>query len=670
MTVENERLKLLPHSFRYDENGRRFIEKPTGEVFAIPDKYLNLVELTEQGVSLAQMARFIKPYPETSGRFALISRFLGFLHDRGLLADRRAIRLAEALKPDYVWRESIAFDPIFSFELFRFPGGKPIEASLRKVLASILVAAGAISVLSLARDLHFFIQNGSPLAAHSTSSASILFAFLFSFSVTRSIRALLQSVNMRLFAGNPGPLSIRADCVSVSVATDDLSKVHASLLYIYASAGAAMMMAGAAWIAKIALPSSVASFVPAFTMLAMLSDLSPFRRSALTEWFRALYNYWDRKRGESHGSTELEAKVRSQHLAAAFAWCVLFVGFLVGPARVLAAAISPHLSMSDRGALVTTAALILALFIIGISFIDDLASSWMSASAERVRQMWRRKARPQMIEEAIRDGHVPAKQDLEKLPVIRQLGREMREHLLSRAHVLHLHEGEAACRQGESDRSLFIVLSGRLAVAKSVAGRRRKIVAFLDSGAVFGEAAFFMGKQRTADVIAVDEARVLLIPYDPRMSKVDGSSSEELQFRIWFLQALVSSPAWKDLPADSLDALVFAGKKQTVRAGEKVISEGEVATACFFLIQGQATVTQKTKTINRMKAGDVFGEIALIHPETLRTATVIADSDLLLVRIETERFWHLLGSHLPLGLEVERLALQRLENDRKKEMQY
>lgn len=75
-------------------------------------------------------------------------------------------------------------------------------------------------------------------------------------------------------------------------------------------------------------------------------------------------------------------------------------------------------------------------------------------------------------------------------------------------------------------------------------------------------------------------------------------------------------------------------------------------------------MTQNMKAINKLGAGDAFGEIALLQPGLLRTATVAAETDLILVMIESKAFWSLLRSHLPLALEIERLARTRLENDR------
>lgn len=147
------------------------------------------------------------------------------------------------------------------------------------------------------------------------------------------------------------------------------------------------------------------------------------------------------------------------------------------------------------------------------------------------------------------------------------------------------------------------------------------------------------------------------------MKTVDETKSAELQARIWFLQVLMGSKTFKELPSDSLDAILLAGERTTFPPGKRIIQEGEAGDACYFLVQGQASVSQNTVAINKMKAGDAFGEIALLSPGTLRTATVTADSDLITIKVEAHKFWSLLKAHFPLALEIERLASARLKLD-------
>ena len=661
MTVENERLKLRRYSVRTDEEGRRWIENSGGAPFVVPDRYQALFEMVSQGASLAQIARFVKP-SANRGRFATIARFLSYLNDRDLLTDKRAVRLAEALKSDYVWNESLAFGPVVNFELFRFRGGGgQVAVSMRKATSNGLFIVGICSFiwtcLVVARSVRAL-----PVAEVEIATLfPILLSFIFSFTVVRSARTFLQAFVMKAFASVGAPIFLRIDPVSISLGGEDLSKVYPTADYLKAIAGTAGLSLLSALLLRPVLPAAVALFVPIFLPLVLLSDFSPFRRSVLTEWFRGLYNLQDRKKDQSK-SKSLENGVAENHRLAAIIWGVTLIAFVLAPLRVGALWIFKQGLITHH--VVPFAILVFALFVIFLSFVDDLTSAWMNSSEKTIRQRFRRRAPSIRIDDAIKSGEAPSRADLAALPVLRQLTDETRLALLERATVVRIREGEAACHQGDTDRSLFVVLSGRFAVAKRIANKRRKVVAFLESGAVFGEVAFFIGQVKTADVVAVEESRVLKIPHDPRIAEIKAESSDEMKFRIWFLQSLVSNSLWKEIPSDALDALVFAGKLRNFRAGEKIIGEGEQADACYFLIQGRARVTQNTKTINHINAGEVFGEIALLNPESLRTATVVADSDLLTVMIESEKFWHLLGSHLPLGLEVERLAERRLQRDR------
>ena len=150
------------------------------------------------------------------------------------------------------------------------------------------------------------------------------------------------------------------------------------------------------------------------------------------------------------------------------------------------------------------------------------------------------------------------------------------------------------------------------------------------------------------------------------MRALDQDKSSELRSRIWFLQALVSSPGFRSLPSEALDALIFAGRETRVLAGAQLVREGEDANACYFIVQGQGTVLQNGRVINKVKAGDVVGEIALLKPFIPRTATVMADSEMITFAVSAEDFWALLGSHIPLAIEIERMAESRLLSDRHK----
>lgn len=66
---------------------------------------------------------------------------------------------------------------------------------------------------------------------------------------------------------------------------------------------------------------------------------------------------------------------------------------------------------------------------------------------------------------------------------------------------------EVLVRRGDADRSLYILLSGRLEAVVGEGGRARHTP--IADGALFGEIAFFDGGPRSADVRALSDGEVL-----------------------------------------------------------------------------------------------------------------------------------------------------------------
>ena len=70
--------------------------------------------------------------------------------------------------------------------------------------------------------------------------------------------------------------------------------------------------------------------------------------------------------------------------------------------------------------------------------------------------------------------------------------------------------GEFAVRHGEKDRSFFIIARGSFEVVVPTDEGARQ-ARTLEAGDLFGEVAFFDGRPRSADVIALEEAEALVL---------------------------------------------------------------------------------------------------------------------------------------------------------------
>ena len=75
--------------------------------------------------------------------------------------------------------------------------------------------------------------------------------------------------------------------------------------------------------------------------------------------------------------------------------------------------------------------------------------------------------------------------------------------------------------------------------------------------------------------------------------------------------------------------------------GKELTREGAPAREFFVLVDGTADVLKNGKRINELKAGDFFGEIALVH-HSPRTATVKAASPVRALVVTERNFKRLL----------------------------
>ena len=89
--------------------------------------------------------------------------------------------------------------------------------------------------------------------------------------------------------------------------------------------------------------------------------------------------------------------------------------------------------------------------------------------------------------------------------------------------------------------------------------------------------------------------------------------------------------------------------------GSVIVPEGEEGQGFYLIMSGEASVVQGGNEINRLGAGDFFGEIALIEG-TPRTASVIAMGSVVCVGI-------LRADFRPLLIRQPRIALRIIEEE-------
>jgi CRP-like cAMP-binding protein len=78
-----------------------------------------------------------------------------------------------------------------------------------------------------------------------------------------------------------------------------------------------------------------------------------------------------------------------------------------------------------------------------------------------------------------------------------------------------LRRGDVLITEGSTPSELFVVVSGRLAIANRSIDGRESVVALMERGEAFGEMGLFIERGRTAEARALEPTEVLAIPYEP-----------------------------------------------------------------------------------------------------------------------------------------------------------
>jgi len=114
----------------------------------------------------------------------------------------------------------------------------------------------------------------------------------------------------------------------------------------------------------------------------------------------------------------------------------------------------------------------------------------------------------------------------------------------------------------------------------------------------------------------------------------------------WMLLLLNSNLFHKVSPIN-LPKIFIHLAPQNVNSGDVIIRQGDAGDYCYFIKQGKARISRqlpgdkKDTLVAEIGVGQCFGEDALLH-ETVRNATVIMETDGLLMKMEKRDFLQLL----------------------------
>lgn len=125
------------------------------------------------------------------------------------------------------------------------------------------------------------------------------------------------------------------------------------------------------------------------------------------------------------------------------------------------------------------------------------------------------------------------------------------------------------------------------------------------------------------------------------------------------LEALTKVPLFSDLSRRQLNLIARHADEVKLDAGKVLARQGEHGLEFLLIVDGSARVERNGKGIARLGAGNFFGEMSLIDGKP-RTATVIAETPMVLLVVHRRSFGHLLDTVPGLQKKVLLTLCERL----------
>ena len=124
--------------------------------------------------------------------------------------------------------------------------------------------------------------------------------------------------------------------------------------------------------------------------------------------------------------------------------------------------------------------------------------------------------------------------------------------------------------------------------------------------------------------------------------------------------ALKSVPLLSQVSDKALKTLAGSLRERTYDDGEVVVEEGSGGIGFFFILEGSADVKIRGEKRGSMKAGDHFGELALLDDTAGRSATVVANGTLRTAALTSWQFKPFVHEHPEMAWELMRTMARRI----------
>ncbi|MFN8355289.1 MAG: cyclic nucleotide-binding domain-containing protein [Spirosomataceae bacterium] len=122
---------------------------------------------------------------------------------------------------------------------------------------------------------------------------------------------------------------------------------------------------------------------------------------------------------------------------------------------------------------------------------------------------------------------------------------------------------------------------------------------------------------------------------------------------------LKNTQLFSHTPENVLTSIVPIIKEVTFQEGDEIFKKGAIGNCMFIIYSGTVGIYEQATQLVTFSEGDFFGELALLDTEP-RSASAVAETDVLLFRIDQEDFYDLMEERSELLRNVLRILCQRI----------
>lgn len=123
-------------------------------------------------------------------------------------------------------------------------------------------------------------------------------------------------------------------------------------------------------------------------------------------------------------------------------------------------------------------------------------------------------------------------------------------------------------------------------------------------------------------------------------------------------------PLFSNIEPSKLKLLAFASERLTFRKGAELCRQGDAGDSAYIIIEGSVGIVVSTPNggarVAEARENDIVGEIAILC-DVPRTATVVADRDVEVLKISKELFFRMVEEFPRMAVEIMRELATRLE---------